>query len=227
MTIIAAIYPITAVPARLALENKNWKLAANLELQEIDLSWKQFPWQEAIYHFAVAMGAANTNDFNTVERKIEVLKNLHQNLIAQNDKILTIQIKQIEIQFKTAQAWLYFRRNDLKNGLTLMQEAAEIERATSKHPITPGEVLPAIELLGDMFLELNRPEEALAVYEENLKGHPGRFNGIYGAAIAAKKSGNLEKTQRYFNQLIELTKGSSSNRVEITEAKEYLKNNAI
>lgn len=48
--ITAAIYPITAIPARLALENKNWERAAKLELQEIDLNWEQFPWQEAIHH---------------------------------------------------------------------------------------------------------------------------------------------------------------------------------
>ena len=73
--ITAAIYPITAIPARLALENKNWERAANLELQEIDLNWEQFPWQEAIHHFAKALGAVHMNDFETVEQKIEVLAN--------------------------------------------------------------------------------------------------------------------------------------------------------
>ena len=222
MTIIAAIYPITAVPARLALENKDWKRAANLKLQEIELSWDDFPWQEAIHHYAVAMGAVNTNDYKAVEQEIEILKKLHLNLIAQNDKTKGIQIKQVEIQIKTSQAWLSFRKNDLENGLALMQEAAEIERHTSTHPLSPGDVLPAIELLGDMLLELNKPEEALAAYEENLNERPNRFNGIYGAAIASKQSGDFEKATHYFNQLIELTKGINSERPEIEEAKAYI-----
>lgn len=220
--ITAAIYPITAIPARMALENRNWEQAAHLELQEIDLKWEAFPWQEAIHHFAVALGAANTKDFKTVEQKIEVLKELHQNLIAQNDQTKSIQIKQVEIQIKTSQAWLSFRKNDQKNGLSLMQEAVEIERNTSKHPVTPGDVLPAIELLGDMFLEMGRNEEALAAYEENLKDRPYRFNGIYGAAIAAKQSGNQEKTLYYYRQLIELTKDSNSTRSEVKEALKYI-----
>jgi tetratricopeptide (TPR) repeat protein len=223
MTITAAIYPITAVPSRLALENKNWTRAANLKLQEIELNWEEFPWQEAIHHFAVAMGAVNTKDFNTVDQKIETLTKLHQNLIAQNDKTKAIQVKQVEIQIKTVQAWLNFKRNDLKNGLSLMQEAVEIERNTSKHPVTPGDVLPAIELLGDMLLELNKPLEALKAYEENLKGHPERFNGIYGAAIASEQSGNQEKANLYFKMLLKLTENSNSDRPEVQEALNFFK----
>ena len=227
MNITAAIYPITAVPSRIALENRNWERAANLKLQEIELDWAQFPWQEAIHHFAVALGAVNTNDFKTVKQKIEILKTLHQNLVDQDDKTKAIMVKQVEIQIKTTQAWLSFRNNNKETGLELMKEAVQTENKTSKHPVTPGDVLPAIELLGDMLLELNRPDEALVAYEENLKSHPFRFNGIYGAAIAAKKNGNTEKATLYFNQLIELTKGSNSNRLEITEAKKYIKNNSI
>lgn len=222
MTLTAVTYPITAIPARLALENKNWKRAANLELQEIELDWEEFPWQEAIHHFAIALGAANTNDFNRVEEKIKVLKKLHQNLIAQNDKTLAIQIRQVEIQIKTVQAWLHFRMNDQKKGLALMNEASEIERHTSKHPVTPGDVLPAIELLGDMYLEMGYFGKALAAYEEDLKGRPNRFNGLYGAAVAAKQSRDQEKASQYFNQLVELTKHSNSDRPEIAEAKRHL-----
>ncbi len=221
--ITAAIYPIAAIPARLALENRNWKQAANLELQEIDISWEKFPWQKAIYHFARALGASQTKDFVKAEQEIEVLKKLHQNLIEQNDITKSIQVKQVEIQFKTSQAWMSFRKNDLKNGLLLMQEAVEIEKETSIHPVTPGDVLPAIELFGDMLLELNKPAEALLAYEENLVGRPHRFNGIYGAAIASKQSGDLEKAALYFNQLIELTKDVKSERPEIEEAKIFVR----
>ncbi len=225
--ITAAVYPITAIPARLALENKNWEQAANLELQEIDLDWNQFPWQKAIHHFARALGAAQIKSFDITEQEIEILKVLHQDLIAQNDRSKSIQIKQVEIQIKTSQAWLNFRKGDTEKGLQLMQEAVEIEKETSKHPITPGDVLPAIELLGDMLLELNKPEEALVAYEDNLETHPNRFNGIYGAAITAKQLGDTEKATLYFEELLELTKNSTIERPEINEAKEFIKQEAI
>ena len=220
--ITAAIYPVTAIPARLALENNNWERAANLEMPEINLNWEEFPWQKAIHHFAKALGAAHTKDFILAEEELKVLKELHQNLLAQNDRTKSIQVKQVEIQIKTTQAWLEFIKGDKENGLLLMQEAVEIEGETSKHPVTPGDVLPAIELLGDMLLALNRPKDALVAYEENLKKHPERFKGIYGAAIAAKQSGNQEKADHYYRQLIELSKNSNSTRPEIVEAKKFI-----
>jgi tetratricopeptide (TPR) repeat protein len=222
--LMASTYPLAAIPARLALENKDWASATQLKLQDIELNWEMFPWQEAIHHFAVAMGAANTSDFKTVKEKIEILKSLHEKLIAENDKTKAIPIKLVEIQIKTVQAWLSFRQNDIENGLAIMKEAVEIERNTSKHPVTPGDVLPAIELLGDMLLELNKPEEALLAFEENLTVRPNRFNGVYGAAIAAKKSGDLKKTTSYFNQLIQLSENSNSDRPEVLEAKAFVKN---
>ena len=108
-----------------------------------------------------------------------------------------------------------------------MRIAAEMESKTSKHPVTPGELIPADELLGDMLLTLNNPQEALEAYEVNLKGHPNRFNGIYGAAIASKLSGDNEKAKLYFEQLIELTKHSKSDRPELVEAKAFLENTTI
>jgi hypothetical protein len=39
----------------------------------------------------------------------------------------------------------------------LMMAAADKEDAMEKHPVTPGSVLPARELLGEMLLELNEP----------------------------------------------------------------------
>ena len=221
-TITAVIYPIAAIPSRLALENKNWQSAVNLELQEMDLDWEQFPWQKAIHHFAKALGAAHTKDFSLVEKEIGILSKLHQKLIAENDRSKFIQVKQVEIQIKTAQAWMDFTKGNEDKGLAFMKEAVAMERKTSLHPVTPGDVLPAIELLGDMLLEMNRPKEALAAYKENLNKHPERFNGVYGAAIAAKQSGDSEIAMQYFSQLIELTKNSKSDRPEIQEAIKFI-----
>ena len=226
MGITAAIYPITAIPARLALENRNWEQASQLELQKIDLNWNQFPWQKAIHHFARGMGAAHTKDFASAEYEIEILKELHQNLIAQNDRTKSIQVKQVEIQIKTIQAWLNFRKNNNKEALELMSEAVGMEKLTSKHPVTPGDVLPTIELLGDMLMEMDKPNEALLAYQENLKSHPNRFNGIYGAAVAAKLSENKELASVYFEMLLKLV-SEGNDRPEITEAKEFIEQETI
>ena len=108
-----------------------------------------------------------------------------------------------------------------------MQEATEIERKTSKPPTYPGDVLPAIELLGDMLLEMGKNKEALTAYTENLKFHPNRFNGVYGAAIAAKRLGDNENATLYFEQLLKLTENSNTERPEINEAREFIEQEAI
>ena len=215
----AATYALTAMPVRMALENKNWEEAANLELPSIDFPWKKLHWEKAMFHFGKALGYAHTGDIKSAETELQTLKTLHQNLLETRE---AYKAGQVNIQVNASQAWIEFAKGNNDQALAHMKNAALLESETSKHPVTPGEVLPADELLGDMLLALNKPAEALAAYELNLKGHPNRFNGLYGAAVASKQSGNLEKAKLYFSQLIELTKNSNSDRKEIIEAKNYL-----
>ena len=59
--------------------------------------------------------------------------------------------------------------------------------AVDKHPVTPGEVLPARELYADMLLESDRIEEALRQYQAVLVGSPNRLNALLGAANSASR----------------------------------------
>ena len=108
-------------------------------------------------------------------------------------------------------------RNDL--ALTAMNLAADMEDKTEKHPVTPGEVIPAKELIGDLLMQMNKPEQDLTAYEDNLKKHPNRFNGLYGAAQAAERVGNQEKAKLYHAQLAHVANGATSGRPELTKAK--------
>ena len=128
------------------------------------------------------------------------------------------------IQIKTSHAWIHFAKKNYEKAVVFMTEAANMEKDTAKHPVTPGEVLPTRELLGDLYLALNKPIEALESYEVDIKRHPNRFNGIYGAAIASKQSGDLEKAKMYFEQLLKLTENSNSERPEIIDAKIFIDN---
>ena len=220
----ASTYALSAIPVRMVLENKQWKKAANLELPSIDFDWDKLHWQKAMIHFARALGACHLNDIKSAENELKTLKKLHKNLIDLNDDYKS---GQVMIQVQATEGWIQLVKGNKNEALNFMRKAVELEGETSKHPVTPGEVLPADELLGDMLLALEMPREALVSYELNLVGHPNRFNGLYGAAIAAKQSGNKEKATSYYNQLIELTKGSNSERVEIQEAKEFIKQQAI
>jgi hypothetical protein len=215
----AATYALTAMPVRMALENKNWDQASKLELPTIDFPWKDLHWEKAMLHFGKALGYSHTNDIVSAENELASLELLHQSLL---DSKKAYKAGQVNVQIHSAKAWIELAKGNSGDALDLMKTAAKLESETSKHPVTPGEVLPADELLGDMLLALNKPVEALNAYEVNLEGHPNRFNGIYGAAVAAKKSKNEEKAIHYFNQLIELTKSSNSERPEVKEAKAFV-----
>jgi len=75
---------------------------------------------------------------------------------------------------------------DPEEGLELMKKAAEMEASTEKNPVTPGEVLPAMELYGDMLLDAERYDDARRQYEAALDRSPNRFNSLYGAGRAAE-----------------------------------------
>jgi hypothetical protein len=56
----AAAYALAAVPARHALERRDWKEAAALTPQAASFPWARYPYAEAIMRFSRAMGAART-----------------------------------------------------------------------------------------------------------------------------------------------------------------------
>ena len=104
-----------------------------------------------------------------------------------------------------------------------MSLAAEMEDKTEKSPVTPGEVIPAKELLADMLMQLNKPLEALVAYEADLKTHPNRFNGLYGAGLASEKIKNIEKAKHYYLQLTTIANSPGARRRELEKARLFLK----
>src|SRR6266540_2178879 len=206
-------YAFAAIPSRYVLENRLWKEAASQEIFPANLAWQKFPWQKAIIHFTRILGDVHTNQLDSARKELNVLNNLRNELIDQKD---SYKANQVDIQIKTSQAWILFKEGKNDEALTLMNVAADMEDKTEKHPVTPGEVLPARELLADMLMQMNKPDKALEMYESTLRKRPNRFNSLYGAGMAAKKSGKKDLAANYFKQLSTITKGNISGRPELT-----------
>jgi tetratricopeptide (TPR) repeat protein len=102
-----------------------------------------------------------------------------------------------------------------------MRKAADLEDGRGKHIVTPGRMLPARELLGDMLLEAGKSAEALKEYEASQLREPNRLRGFYGAARAAETAGNRDKAVEYYKKLLALTKDADSSRAEITKARAF------
>lgn len=213
-------YAFAAIPSRYLLENKMWNEAANLQLYPSNFPWKNFPWQEAIVHFTRSLGAVHIGHNDSAMAELKKLNNLYDTLTKQKD---SYKANQVQIQIKAAEAWIQFKEGKNDAALVLMNAAADMEDKTQKHPVTPGEVIPARELLADMLLQMGKPDKALETYEADLKNHPNRFNGLYGAGLAAEKSGDLEKAGGYYRQLLSIVDTVNSARVEISAVKLFLK----
>ena len=219
----ATAYALIAVPSRLAVENKNWELATKLELPKTNLDWDKATWPKAILHFSRALGFTNTGDFSSAQKELEILVSLRDRL---NDAENSYESGQVTIQIEAIKGWIEYSKGNSDKAIEYMKLASNLENKTSKAAVTPGEIIPADELLADLYLVLNRPEEALKAYELNLKGHPFRFNGIYGAAKAAQQLNDTKLAIYYFEKLIKLSKDVNSSRAELLEAKDYLDNNS-
>jgi len=103
-----------------------------------------------------------------------------------------------------------------------MRSAAEHEDKTDKNNVTPGVILPARELLGEMLLELNQPAAAMVEFEATLHTAPNRFNALAGAARAAKLSGNSEKARDYYGKLLSMCAHADGDRPELQQARSLL-----
>jgi tetratricopeptide (TPR) repeat protein len=166
-------YTFAAIPARYVLENRLWKEAASLQSHPADFPWEKFPWQKAMHHFARSLGAVHTNQLELARTEWKELNRLHNLLIEQKE---TYKANQVDIQVKASQAWIQWKEGNKKEALNNMSLSADMEDKTEKHPVTPGEILPARELLADMLMQMNKPGEALIMYEASLKKRPNRFN---------------------------------------------------
>ena len=103
-----------------------------------------------------------------------------------------------------------------------MRQAADREDATEKHPVTPGALFPAREMLAGLLLDLGQPAPALAEFERSQKSDPNRFRGLAGAARAAELAGEGAKARVYYGKLIALAGKGNAERPELTHAKTLL-----
>ena len=114
--------------------------------------------------------------------------------------------------------WIAFAEGTAAEALEHMRQSADLQDKVGQ-----GEVdIPAREMLADMLLELNRPQEALAEYRQALDLSPNRFNGLYNAGRAAEAAGDTAQAEKFYAALLESTaRGSHSARPEFDHVKTF------
>jgi tetratricopeptide (TPR) repeat protein len=191
----AAGYALAAIPARYALERRAWQEAARLQPPPAKLPWEHFSYALAVTPFARAVGAARSGDPATARVAVDELQRIQAGLAEKPVAGPYDWAGQVESLRLGAAGWLAQAEGRSQEALALLRQAAELQDKVGKHPVTPGEVLPARELLADLLAELGQKAEALAEYEATLAANPGRLNALRGAAAAADQAGQTAKAR--------------------------------
>ena len=194
---VAGFFAVAAIPARYALERRNW-----MDAEALTPTTTAFPYTEAITYFAIALGASHNGHLAPARTAIDSLAAIRDRLRTAGEAYWT---EQVAIQHLGASAWFALAEHHDSAAVALMQEAATREDATEKSAVTPGPLAPAHELLADMLLQLGRPSEALAQYRATQTKEPNRFRTLYGAMQAAAASGDSSTSAQYAAQLERLT----------------------
>jgi tetratricopeptide (TPR) repeat protein len=207
----AGYFALAAIPARYAVERRDWRLAAELQPRETP-----FPYTDAITWFARGLAAARLHDAAKADASVVALQDIRTRLEKANESYW---VGQAEIQLLEVTAWRSLAEGRKEVALTMMKSAAEMEDGSEKKAITPGPLAPARELLGEMLLEINQPAQAQQQFEATLKKEPNRFRALYGAARAAGLSGNDEASRKYFAELLKICeRADKPGRAEVLEA---------
>lgn len=213
-TFISAFH-LAAVPARYAVERRDWQRAVAIEPRTPSgLPWDDFAWPEALSWVARGLGALHTGDLEgavAAHARLEALRDGAE-AAGERDFARYIEIDRLILAGRIAQA-----RDRSDEAVVLLRRAAKLEGEVEKHPVSPGALLPPYEALGELLLELDRPDEALAAFQASQEIWPGRYWTLLGAARAAAAAGDEASSRRYYAQLLETT-APDSERPGVAEA---------
>jgi hypothetical protein len=197
---LSALYPI---------EMHDWSAAAALPPTEVAGTA-----EDSVIYWARAIGAAHLRNPEDVRKDLAAIESIHKKLVTEKSEFADA----VEGDRKVAQAWLAFAEGKNDDAVEALRPIADKEDSVGDEP----EGIPAREMIADMLLEAKRPQQALAEYQTDLKLHPNRFNGLYGAARAAEAAGKPKDATEYYALLLKVCDGSNSTRPELSRARELV-----
>jgi tetratricopeptide (TPR) repeat protein len=207
-------FALAASPARYVVERGDWEAAADLPVRP-----SKFAYVEAMTHFARALGAARSGHPDAAKADIAALARLRDKLRDDKDAYWS---GQVDIQWQAASAWVAEAEGRRDDALRLMSAAADAEDRSEKATVTPGPIVPARELLGDMLLGRGAAKDALATFEASLAKEPNRLGSLLGAAKAAERAGEADEARAYYARVVEIAAQADPVRTELAEARAFV-----
>jgi hypothetical protein len=212
----AAAYAIGAVPARWALERRQWAEAAAL-VEPVSASLEAYPFGAAHLAFARATGAARSGRLDQARSALARLESLAAGMTDPRQQYFA---RQAGVQLAAVRGWVAAAEGRHAEAERLLREAADADDRLGKHPVSPGSLLPAREMLADYLLDRGRTREARLEYEACLALNPGRLNSLYAAGLAAERAGEREAAKRHYASLVAMVSADAS-RPEVAHARAF------
>lgn len=198
-------------PALHNLEMHNWAGAAALEPDP-----KAPAHLQMITYWARTIASAHMGDVEATRRNAQKYDDLEE--ATRHSKYAYV-LEGPRSSHGEVHAWLAFAEKKNDQALQQMREVADTQDKAGKAEVD----IPAREMLAEMLLALNQPENALAEYERSMKIDPNRFNGLAGAARAATLARQAARANTYYSQLLKnCDDGKHSSRPELRSAKTEL-----
>jgi len=201
-------FALSKFPAMYALELRRWSDATDLQVIA------KAPADDRAYtYWAKAIGAARSGDQTAARKDLAEIDAIHKDEVARHKTYSAGYAEQFQ---QEAEAWILHADGKDDEAIVMLRKAADHEDAVGEEQTS----IPAREMLADMLVEMHRPEQALAEYQADLKFNPKRFNGLYGAALAAEKAGQASQASEYYATLVKTCDGSTSTRPELAKARQ-------
>ncbi len=205
-------YAAAAIPARYAAELGKWQEASELRVRRDAVDWTQ-----GITWMAIGVGSARSGNLERAAQAEQTLASLRDAVAKENNVYWS---NQVEVQRREVAGWIAEKNGKAADAIATLRSAAELEESMDKNAVTPGAVIPAREMLAELLLKENHPQDSLTEYEAVLKISPNRFNALFGAASAADAAGNASAANRYFQKLTEVAVGDE--RPELVSARKKM-----
>lgn len=208
-------YNRTAMQARLLLERGDWAAAAAMPMPDSATLFARM-----LVRFTRAVGAARSGKTEQAGQEVAALAQVEVALREAGEGYWS---RIADIKRQAAGAWLLLAAGnngrDTLKALREAREAADREDVIEKHPITPGELLPARELEADMHLALAHYAAAREAYLATLTRERGRARSLFGVARAAELAGDRAAAAEGYRVFLEQMKRADGGRPELAVAR--------
>ena len=200
------------------IETEQWHEA---ERNTPPKGWKPKTYSQAEYTFSRGFAAAMQGDIEKAKKYLVELKTIRENNFRQNyyKRIKNLQVWELEVQVA-----IKLFQKDFTSAIQIAKQATLLE-AKLPAPSGPPRILkPTYELLGEVYLQANKPALAKEQFSVSLRRHRNRLRSLIGAARSANLLGDKSTAKEIYTKLLDQLKDADQSFPELVEAKEFLNN---